>query len=264
MKPQVFFRFSEVDRGLAGPRRPVPLALARAIATLLPEQRHRVALLHQEEAAAACAAVEYLHPEELLRYQGFSLPKRRREFLAGRLCAKLALTELLPEQALAPRQLFITSDPSGRPLPPGDEAGLPPGLHLSITHGGEFAGAIAANRPCGIDLQPLGDNLLRVRERYCLPADEVLLSQTLTHLGERERLALLWTAKEAAKKALSHRRMYGFLELSLVTLQPPPDSCFFLGLAVAESGAQPQGAEALAVATLVDDCALALSFATEE
>ena len=234
------------------------------MAALLPEQCHRVALLHQEEAAAAFAAQDVLHPEELLRYQGFSLPKRRREFLAGRVCAKLALAELLPEQALAPRQLSIASDPSGRPLPPGEETGLPPGLHLSITHGGEFAGAIAANHPCGIDLQPLGDNLLRVRERYCLPQDDSLLAQTLSHLGERERLALLWTAKEAVKKALSHRRMYGFLELRLQTLRPLPDGCFLLGLAVAASGTPPEEAQTLAVATLVEDCALALSFATEE
>jgi 4'-phosphopantetheinyl transferase EntD len=50
--------------------------------------------------------------------------------------------------------------------------------------------------------------------------EEELLLHYLGDLSELQRLTLIWTAKEAAKKALSHSRMPGFLELILTEAEP--------------------------------------------
>lgn len=212
--------------------------------------------------------VRLLHPREKTRASSYRLAKRRDEFVLGRASAKLALAEYW--RALGfhpdPQEVEIVNDDDGRPvtvtMPSGDIA-LPP-AEISITHGGGFAAALAGALPCGVDLQEQKETLVRVREKYCLGDEERLLAASLPGLAPLARLSLLWTAKEAVKKACSCRWMPGFLDLRLERPVCPQSGCHVLTLTV--SGA-PAGcmlpARLTVLATTCHGCGLALCILKE-
>jgi 4'-phosphopantetheinyl transferase EntD len=90
--------------------------------------------------------------------------------------------------------------------------------HISISHSGRYAMAVAAAAPCGVDIQENRETLGRVRERFCSPAEDRLLTRRLPGLEPSEHLALLWAAKESVKKAVLLEPMPGFLELELTRI----------------------------------------------
>jgi phosphopantetheinyl transferase (holo-ACP synthase) len=170
-----------------------------------------LALLHQNEAAAL---------------SGYRLPKRRSEYLTGRICAKLATQELLnlttrPSTPQTLSAIEITKTENGRPkvcVHAPENYTLK--MDISISHSGDYGAALAAAASyCGIDLQLRQDSLLKVKEKYCIEAEFKLLEAFSTDIDTLTRLALLWAAKEAAKKALSHWQMPGFLDLEVEELQ---------------------------------------------
>ncbi len=221
-----------------------PPDLKQAAITLLGRPALAAILLKQLPVKAVPAAfpADYppgtalLHPHEIERLGNYRLAKRRAEFLAGRICAKMALEGLwtstgqgLPQPL---NKIEIANDPSGRPIvsPYGLEDRPRP--EISITHGGEYAAALVADFPCGIDIQQQRDNLVRVREKYCSSDELQLLTELFPDAEPLHRLCLLWTAKEAAKKALSYRQMPGFLELEMMLPTKHLPHCHFLTLAV--------------------------------
>jgi len=140
-------------------------------------------------------------------FSGFAYPKRRREWLGGRLAAKYAVFQLLqregtPETLSA---LSIMPNSNGSPrisnsFPTRDE--LPA---LSISHSGRFAVAMAAAaESCGIDIQKVSAQTVRVADRFCEPDELQILREHAPLLNEKEQMTLLWSAKEALKKALLH------------------------------------------------------------
>ncbi len=221
-----------------------PLYLKQAVATLPGEPVFAATLLKQPPVIdfSACFPADYapvtalLHPNELSKIRHYRLAKRRSEFLTGRICAKMALESLwaAENRCLPPllSEIDISHDPSGRPIVSshGLEGCLQP--EISISHGGEYAAALAAELPCGIDIQPQKDTLLRVREKYCSLNELELLAMLLPGTSVLTRLSLLWTAKEAAKKALSSLQMPGFLELELTQQAKSSHHCHSLNLAV--------------------------------
>jgi len=168
---------------------------------------------------------QILHDNELAEARKFSLDKRQQEWLTVRICAKRATLQYYGAIAgsktpLSPREIRILNEPNGRPKLGGS---LPAELQhadLSLSHGAGYSLAIVADSRCGIDIQEPRDAILRVREKFCTLEEEELLKQVLGELPERQYLTLMWTAKEAAKKTLSHSRMPGFSELILTTLEP--------------------------------------------
>lgn len=177
-----------------------------------------------------------LHRREQEQALSYRLAKRRNEFVAGRISARLAVAgywaakgcrQVLPE-------MVIVNDPGGRPSlcieSPGPENKVPP--EISISHGGAYGAALATDAPCGIDLQEQQDTLLRVRDRYCLAEEERTLEVFLPEMAPTARLSLLWTAKEAAKKACSCRWMPGFLDLRLELPVQRRDGWYVLQLAL--------------------------------
>ncbi len=171
---------------------------------------------------ASCSpAVALLHANEIIRFTNYRLNKRRAEFLTGRIAAKMALKNFWTSAGLilpaALCHIEITNDANGRPIVCPDCLKDLPTPEISISHGGEYAASLVAKSPCGIDVQRQQVNLLRVREKYCSVAELQLLAELLSDMAPLSRLLLLWTAKEAAKKALSYRRMPGFLELELIS-----------------------------------------------
>jgi 4'-phosphopantetheinyl transferase EntD len=198
------------------------------------------ALLDQMEAATdpiglpadSLPLVAFLHPRETVKLATFKLAKRRSEFLSGRISAKMAMADYWALEDSKPNpppdRIAIINDSTGRPVVRID--GSPNILipEISITHGGLYAAALATASPCGIDIQMQRDNLLRVREKYCIPDEEHLLKELLPDTAALVRLSILWAAKEAAKKALSFRQMPGFLELALI----PPATILPCGLSL--------------------------------
>ena len=249
-----------------------PADLQQAAANLL-QRPFAAVLLRQPKAetlptelsAAALPETTLLHAGEISRYHGYQLAKRRGEFLAGRICAKMALIAYagaIGQNLPAPDALEIANDENGRPfIRVNPETGEAP--QISITHGGLYAAAIAAQGPCGIDLQPHKENLLRVREKYCSAAEERRLCRFLPGMAQLPRLALLWTAKEAAKKALACRQMPGFLQLELLSTQKI-DGGNILTLAVAAKAPEPWPATVDIAATTFHDHGLAVCLLPKE
>ncbi len=167
----------------------------------------------------------WLSPNEVERLQSFKFPKRQREWLAGRMCAKAVLLKYYEcyqshLQPLAKTSLHITNLDSGRPDFIYDH---PPGLadkpSISISHSSDYAVSFAAALECGIDIQEVTDGILRVKDRFCHQNEERLLCFDKVANNQKENLTLLWAAKEAAQKALSSPQMPGFLDLKLEDVQ---------------------------------------------
>jgi phosphopantetheinyl transferase len=167
-------------------------------------------------------AKEWLSNVELTRFESFKFKKRRQEWLAGRICAKMALYDYFctysPEREMESRtELSIMNLDTGRPFPTGRKGErLVDAPDLSISHSGSLALALAAKTCCGIDIQQMKDTLIRIKKRFCTEEEERLLMTTLGK-GPLVHLALLWSAKEAIRKALGHSVMPGFLDLILTS-----------------------------------------------
>jgi len=153
-------------------------------------------------------------------FRRFPAAGRRLHWLGGRLAAKQALVGLLDPagegSGLWPRvilQAGSTGQPAALPLA-GDQA-MP---WISLSHSGGFAVALASwNGPCGVDVQDVVPALARVQSRFCRMAEKKLLETTLPGLPWDQRLALLWSAKEAGKKAWTPERP-GIFHLSLTAV----------------------------------------------
>ncbi len=166
-----------------------------------------------------------LTPPELAHAKNFKLAKRQNEWLTGRICAKLAAMQYHNNDSstsvtLQPQQITIANTESGRPYLSGALSAVLKNADISLSHGAEHGLALVADVHCGVDIQQPQDTLIRVREKLCELEEEELLRANLPELSELQHLTLLWSAKEAAKKALSHHRMPGFLELILTRIEP--------------------------------------------
>ena len=130
-----------------------------------------------------------LLPEER-GYIEQAVPKRAREFAAGRLCARAALAQF--GFAVAP--IHVNSDGSPR---------WPAGMVGSITHTEGFFGAAVAEQQhflaLGLDAEIISRVIPDVWTQICTPAELVWVDS----LAEREKAraaAMIFAAKEAVYK----------------------------------------------------------------
>jgi phosphopantetheinyl transferase len=151
-------------------------------------------------------AESWLSLGERARLQGLRLPKRRREWLAGRLAAKQAVCRRLglrgPE-AWPAIEIVSVRDGERRGRPSYTWAGRPGASVLSLAHAGGIALAALGegDAEVGVDLEP---------EQAFDPAAESLLlapgeARRLGGLRGAERrraLTWIWVLKEALAKAL--------------------------------------------------------------
>lgn len=164
------------------------------------------------------AASKYLRADELERWVGLSQKKRRTEWLGGRLAAKWAAAKLLGETAVDWQGLAIRSEEDGRPYVTSVSQPLAP--HISISHSGHMAAALAANLPCGLDIQLPGPKIHRVKERFAAPKEEDILTASVPQsFPETERLTMLWAGKEAVRKLVRTSPLLGFMEIRLLAGQ---------------------------------------------
>jgi 4'-phosphopantetheinyl transferase len=164
-----------------------------------------------------------LTPDERLRYDGFRIDKRRREWLMGRLTAKslvarvalehagvelpVPLIEIARAQSGAPLVRLSGTAPPGLPWAPG--ARLPMRVSVSHSHGTALCGALwfgdgrsPATAPrIGVDLEWIeprsegfvSDFLTEPERRYWAAAEGE---------GRHLRANLVWSAKEAVLKVI--------------------------------------------------------------
>jgi 4'-phosphopantetheinyl transferase EntD len=167
----------------------------------------------------------WLSAEERQQLHQYTLAKRRSEWLAGRICAKAAIADFFRTHCRGLKipvfaEMTIVNSDTGRPcaiLAGGKR--LPEGPDISISHSGSLALALAAQTCCGVDIQKTSKKLIRVKERFCTDQEERLLFSEAWKNDQLMPLALLWAAKEAAKKALSMAAMPGFLDLVLACIE---------------------------------------------
>ena len=176
----------------------------------------------------------------MTRLNTYKLPKRRAQWLTGRLCAKKAVSaycrRYLPHLSVPAENLMHVDNAStGRPLLTGQIPAELRYLDISISHSGQYAAALVASTLCGVDLQERSATLARVSERFCLDEEEKILAKQRGDLDRLWHLTLLWAAKEAAKKALSSQNMPGFLDLVLQNSEDLADAGLVLHFSRARS-----------------------------
>ena len=136
------------------------------------------------------------------------VPKRRHEWLLGRCAAKDAVRELIEKQhgvKLGAADIEIVPDAHGRPEVQGAwMARLNVKPAISITHSHGIAAAAATLTPgamVGIDIEMAGRHAEHF-ERIAFREEERAWLQKLPAAQHDEWALRLWTAKEAASKAL--------------------------------------------------------------
>ena len=147
-----------------------------------------------------------LSAEEAEQYRAMPVEARRRDWLAGRLAAKLAVRDVMRRCGSAPalRSIVIANDESGAPSFVVDGRGdRELGLNLSLAHAGGVAlAAVADTAQCGmvgVDVE-LDRALARQRLRSVLTAREWRALKTGDPMLVPSPL-LLWMLKEAVFKA---------------------------------------------------------------
>jgi phosphopantetheinyl transferase len=222
--------------------------------------------LHPQADSHFC---KLLHPMEANVFNDYRFPKRRLEYLTGRICAKMAIRGLLnltTDPSISPMmsEIEIARTENGRPniLFHVSEPNAPI-MEISISHSGDYGVAIATESPCGVDLQLQQANLLRVQEKFCSEGEYSLLEMFLTDSDKLTRLALLWAAKEAAKKALSRWQMPGFLDLEVQKLKIFTN-CIGFSLRISPMKYRPMPEEVTVVAGMFGEYALAICLINED
>ncbi len=187
-------------------------------------QRDEAALLQR---VLSAAEQEY--------FQRFKYMKRKKEWLGGRIAAKAAILALALASPHAAdrdlRSITILPNKHGRPIVeelPACLSALGNEPTISLSHSDGFAVALAREgSSCGIDLQEISPKLAGLTSHFATDAELQLLAQQ-AGCDEDTRLTMLWTVKEALKKALLHDQsvIFSATELREIILVSDSVRCF--------------------------------------
>ncbi len=157
------------------------------------------------------------------QFNSLGKEKRRLEWMAGRIAGKEAVFQLVDHDMrgiVLPHRDYqavaIEKEAGGRPvvLMASEDHRR---ICLSISHSYGLAVAMASDVPCGVDIQKIDAALDRVRDYFIGSGEDELVDGIPDSLyAPREKLGLLWSAKEALKKQVGRSPMPGFRELELV------------------------------------------------
>ena len=165
-----------------------------------------------------------LSVEEWNRLRQMRFPKRRSEWLSGRLAAKKLIAMCVPGMENVPfAKITIANSATGAPYARTADKILP--IQLSISHReGWAAASVSLNSGIGqgIDLEWVEDHPLSFYEDF-FTTDEV---RTLNNYAAEQRAwagSLMWSAKEAALKSLGqglnvHTRVVEVLRIASSTV----------------------------------------------
>jgi len=142
----------------------------------------------------------YLTTAERTVYDGLS-PRRRRQWLAGRVAAKDAVLDRLRRRGAAevyPQELRVENDAAGAPrIRANVTATVPEALHLSIAHKDTLAAAIVGEHPVGIDIERIEPREEGFLALAFSEAERALLAEEDAAAGATRG----WVAKEVVAKA---------------------------------------------------------------
>jgi 4'-phosphopantetheinyl transferase len=169
----------------------------------------------------------WLTANESLRLESFRFPKRRADWLLGRWTAKnaVAIHLNLPLDAESLANIEIQRAPSG--APEVLLANQPASVVISLSHraGRSICAVAPSGEPMGCDLELVEPRCDAFVADYFAPEEQALVGRA----SEADRpwlLALLWSAKESALKALGTglRLDTRSVIVSLADPQPNPAS----------------------------------------
>lgn len=120
-----------------------------------------------------------------IKPETFINPGRSRQWLASR----ILLQDLLQE-------LGLLSDCKLLKLPSGKPILSIPGMHISISHAGDYAAVALSSEPIGVDVEKIGVRIERIRHKFMNDAD---ITQ-MAHEKDLEWMHTVWSAKEAMFK----------------------------------------------------------------
>ncbi|XCN73823.1 MAG: 4'-phosphopantetheinyl transferase superfamily protein [Candidatus Electrothrix aestuarii] len=156
-----------------------------------------------------------LSPAEYTYFQRFKYMKRKKEWLGGRIAAKAAFFASTQETAQDPRSISILPNKHGRPIAEGVPSSSGKDLLLSLSHSDTFAVALVrSGKTCGVDLQEISTKLAGLTSHFATDTELQRLAEQVDY-DEDTRLTMLWTVKEALKKALLHDQSAIFSETEL-------------------------------------------------
>ncbi len=136
-----------------------------------------------------------MHPSDAERFEKFTNPKKRNEFLALRQC----LIEYFGHNPA------VHYNKDGKPF-------LKNGYHISFSHTDGFAGMIVCDKnPVGIDLELFRDRIKRIAHKFLREEEK----KSIQNKTEVEHLTLYWGAKEVMVKITGNRRLNFISELSV-------------------------------------------------
>ena len=150
-------------------------------------------------AVDAVLSEEFLSESEKKQLGNFQFPKKKQDFLLGRLAAKRALGAWLSEPDL--RRIEIRSGDHGEPLVRHPRAG-PAEVTISHSHGFAVALAFSAEHPMGLDLETISavSAATIISELGASAAEQAWLATA--GVDDATACSVLWTAREALGKAL--------------------------------------------------------------
>jgi phosphopantetheinyl transferase len=166
-----------------------------AIVSVLEVWSHRATLLSS------------LTQDEREVFDRLSVDKRRKDWLAGRVAAKRAVQR---KTGLPFDRIEIRVAEGGRPLVYLDGESSP--WHVSITHSGDLAAAVADEAPLGLDVESIEPREAGFETLVLTPEDRARLNGD----GDRDaRLTLIWCEKEAYAKLVGEGLRIPFSKLSV-------------------------------------------------
>ncbi len=141
---------------------------------------------------------------ELDELRTFPKKSMQQRFIMSRLAAKDAVRiweyRQTGERLRLPVELELTHDAQGRPfLNTQSEAVMP---HISISHSGDIAVALASSVPVGIDLEQADRDLSSILLEFTTDEERAALETLDSEFSEGAWSVRLWCAKEAASKVL--------------------------------------------------------------
>jgi phosphopantetheinyl transferase (holo-ACP synthase) len=164
-------------------------------------------LIESEPICAARCLEQWLTPREHATFDTLVVPKRRREWLAGRVAAKELVRRrhhVAGEEALRRIEIVAPAQGPHKGKPSYEIDGVPGPFDLSISHSGDHAvaalAAVAGIR-IGIDLERI-EPRARSFEALALSAAERNVIEELAPAARALAVTERWVLKEALSKAL--------------------------------------------------------------
>ncbi len=135
-----------------------------------------------------------LSPEEFDRFQRFSRTKRKAEFCAGRFAVKDAMHQLFENVIFD--KTTIARRANGSPF-----ILERPEWFVSISHSFDYAVALVARHPVGIDIEKIEKRPAVLVSYFCHPKEKWIYDLNSTHpQRQNELVTTWWTRKEAISK----------------------------------------------------------------